>query len=371
MKILHIMYYDAKFTETIIGFYNKFFYEHQILLINTPLNKQEKLKNYSNIFLETVSPHSINDNLNVYSYLKHFDQIVLHSLNLSTFLLMFLLFTNKIKKFIWIEWGKDLYDWRDNQQKLIIRFIKNRINYLFRHKIPYFIAIFPPDIDVYKQFFKNSQAKIFYAPYTGYPDGNKGKAYNTTRKLSDIINKKETLYVQIGHNAMLSLNHIEVLDALKDFSKENIRIILPLSYGNKEYADKVELYAKELFGDKVICLREFLPPNEYFDIVNKVSICIFNTQRQCALGNIHHMIFRNVKLFMPQDSVMFNYFNSRGVPIYKFEDIGKMDFKEFTSDVSIQDMSKFNNYIDELTNYDKKISLWKNIYDEIEKDYKK
>lgn len=372
MKFLHIMYYDSKFTENIIRFYNQFFFKkHQILVINTPLNKLEKLKKHSNIFLENVVPYSINDNLKVYSYFQHFDRVILHSLNLSTFLLILLLLRNKIKNFIWIEWGKDLYDWQDNQQNRIIGLIKNKVNYLFRYKIPNFIAIFPPDIDVYKQTFKNSKTKTFYAPYTGYPDGFKDQFYDSTRKLSDIINKKETLYIQIGHNAMPTLNHIEVLNALKHFSNENIKIILPLSYGNKEYADKVENYAKQLFSDKVICLRNFLSPDKYFDIIDKVSICIFNTQRQCALGNIHHMIFRNTKLFMPQDSVMFRYFNGRGVPIYSFDGIEKMDFKEFTSDVVIRDINNFNNYIEELTNYERKVALWKNIYDEIEKDCKK
>lgn len=48
-----------------------------------------------------------------------------------------------------------------------------------------------------------------------------------------------------------------------------------------------------------------------------------------------------------------------------------MDFKEFTSDVVIRDINNFNNYIEELTNYERKVALWKNIYDEIEKDCKK
>ena len=366
MKFIHCMILEEKFTSRISLFYDRYFInkKHIIYYFSNANNTTItfKLENiYSDIF-KNYKYNIFNIIKNVYKF-KKCDFIILHSLFFNEFYkVIFLIYPNLMKKLVWIEWGYDLYT-STTQRNFIRRIIHN----YFCSKIPYFIAIFPPDIDVYKQIFKNSKAKIFYAPYTGYPDGNKGKVYDNTRKLSDIISKKETLYIQIGHNAMSTLNHIEVLDALKHFSRENIRIILPLSYGDKKYADKVEKYAKQIFAEKVTCLREFLPPNEYFEIINKVSICIFNTKRQCALGNIHHMIFHNVKLFMPQDSVMFNYFNNRGVPVYKFEDIEKMDFKEFTRDIVIKDMSKFNNYIDELTDYDRKISLWKNIYDEIEK----
>lgn len=370
MKFVHCMILEEKFTKNISSFYDKYFNhgDHSIYYfsrkndksINFPFAciKYKIFKNYKYNVLDIVK------NIN---QLRNADFIVLHSLFFNEFYkIIFLLWPRIIKKLIWIEWGYDLYTLTKQNN-----FIRRTMHKIFCKKIPYFIAIFPPDIDVYKQTFKNSKAKIFYAPYIGYPDGNKGKSYDSTRKLSDIINKKETLYIQIGHNAMPTLNHIEVLNALKHFSNENIKIILPLSYGNKEYADKVENYAKQLFSDKVICLRNFLSPDKYFDIIDKVSICIFNTQRQCALGNIHHMIFRNTKLFMPQDSVMFRYFNGRGVPIYSFDGIEKMDFKEFTSDVVIRDINNFNNYIEELTNYERKVALWKNIYDEIEKDCKK
>ena len=374
MKYLHIMHYDIKFTESVIAFYNRFFQKnHSICLLNNISKAEEYNKKYDiEILNYNIVPKNIRLNIKFLNKIKKYDFIVFHYLNIPTLTQSLILFIIKqvMNKFIWIEWGADLYNFRD-EGNTIKEYIKNKINYLFRSKIPNFIAIFPPDIDVYKQTFKNSKTKTFYAPYTGYPDGFKDQFYDSTRKLSDIINKKETLYIQIGHNAMPTLNHIEVLNALKHFSNENIKIILPLSYGNKEYADKVENYAKQLFSDKVICLRNFLSPDKYFDIIDKVSICIFNTQRQCALGNIHHMIFRNTKLFMPQDSVMFRYFNGRGVPIYSFDGIEKMDFKEFTSDVVIRNINNFNNYIEELTNYERKVALWKNIYDEIEKDCKK
>lgn len=384
MKFLHIIFYDKKFTISIVRFYNKFFHneKHTILIINFNcsiiIKKELEIMNSKllNIKFLNIKPYSLSDNIKLLTVIRNYDCVILHSLKLSILSQIFILFNKSMKKnkIAWIEWGGDLYDFPNNTDGLLKSYIKNKIGTIFRNKIDKFIAIFPPDINLFNKKFNLCNVKTFYAPYIGYPDKYKEIFCDTERKLSNVINKKEPLYIQIGHNAMTYLNHKEVLEALEHFSKENIKIILPLNYGAKgyfKYADEVEAYAKKIFGEKVICLKQFLPLNEYFDIIDKVSICIFNTQRQCALGNIHHMIFRNTKLFMPQDSVMFRYFNGRGVPIYSFDGIEKMDFKEFTSDVVIRDINNFNNYIEELTNYERKVALWKNIYDEIEKDCKK
>lgn len=369
MKFVHCMILEEKFTKGVSHFYDRYFAKknHTIYYFSS---KNDSVVNFQllniNYKILKKSKYNLKRIFEQINQLKKYDYIVFHSLFINEFYKIFFLLQPKLmKKIIWIEWGYDLYT-RTKHRNLIRRMLHN----YFCSKIPNFIAIFPPDIDVYKNIFKNSNTRIFYAPYIGYPPGYQGKFYDPSKKISDIIKSNDTIYIQIGHNAMPSLNHIEVLYELKRYAKENIKIILPLSYGENEiYIDKVEKCAKELFGEKAVCLRKFLSSSDYFNIVNKVSIAIFNTERQCALGNIYHMIFNNVKLYMPRNSVMFKYFNEKGVPVTSFEDIKKMNFEEFVEDVIINDVNKFDKFIYELIDYDSKVKLWEKIYNEIENNY--
>ena len=48
-------------------------------------------------------------------------------------------------------------------------------------------------------------------------------------------NHNSCINIQIGHPSTQVLNHIEVLEDLYKFRDENIRIYIPLSYGDEEY----------------------------------------------------------------------------------------------------------------------------------------
>ena len=158
---------------------------------------------------------------------------------------------------------------------------------------------------------------------------------------------------------------MRVLDKIKHLSQENIKILLPLSYGDMEYGDMVQKYAEELFPKKVICLREMLPKEEYFKLINRVDIAIFETTRQIALGNINRMIFRNVKLYLSKDGVMYDYFLENGIPLQDTETLNNITIEELKERVRSHDILSFNNYIKGLSDLDQKICLWQNIYNKL------
>lgn len=162
------------------------------------------------------------------------------------------------------------------------------------------------------------------------------------------------------------MNHIRVLKNLSKFKDENIRIILPLSYGGtKEYADEVVDYAEREFPGKVISLRKFMPKEEYFKLIEKVGIAIFDTDRQCALGNIERLVFRNVKVFLSENGVMYRYFSDLGVPVQKCESIDKLSFKEFVEQPPIKNKENFMNYIKSLSCIDQTVEKWTYIYESL------
>ena len=69
------------------------------------------------------------------------------------------------------------------------------------------------------------------------------------------------------------LNHIKALKALEKFKDENIKIVLPLSYsGDKQYLEEIYKYLECVFKGKYIVLKDFIPKEEYFKILENFKI---------------------------------------------------------------------------------------------------
>ena len=367
MKTIHIMRKE-KFTKSISEFYDKYFANdgHTILylregqetMLNDSLSIEQK---------EMFWDSSVKSTVKLLNIVKKYDCIVLHSLFLDDKAKgLFLLNRSVMKKLIWIEWGFDLYSWR-GEWTGINKAIHEYLNTTFRTKVYAMVGIFPPDCDYYRNEYPESKTKVFYAPYCSAKVAKELQDYTPYRQLRESREKGQEIYIQVGHNAMESLNHKEVLDSLKHFAEEKIKIFLPLSYGNDndKYATEVAEYAEKLFPGKVRALKDFMKADEYFELMKRIDIAIFDTQRQCGLGNINRMVCRNVKLYMPKDSVMYKYFRENGVPIQDFNDIENLSFQEFISDFEITDQEEFDKFILHFSDMPAKVEKWKNIYNSV------
>ena len=130
--------------------------------------------------------------------------------------------------------------------------------------------------------------------------------------LAEKVRNGDCINILIGHSCDPNLNHIEVLEDLLKFKDENIKIYIPLSYGIMANGDQVERKAKDLFGDKVFCLREMMDRDQYLDFLATIDIAIFNTQRQIGLGNLAPLRYMGKKLFIPAGSVCINILDLKG-----------------------------------------------------------
>ena len=141
----------------------------------------------------------------------------------------------------------------------------------------------------------------------------------------------DEVYIQIGNSATETNAHIEILKALQKFKEENIRILIPLAYGDKEYANKVAKYGKEIFGEKVLIISEYLPFEKYIaECISQIDVGIFAMDRQQALGNICMLGLNGSKLYFKRDSQLDDYFkNELNCEIYYIDDIKNQSFEEF------------------------------------------
>ena len=377
MKILHLMNGKEKFTKSVVDLYNENFInaEHEICYLK--INEESTCRR-----MEIAIPqheisfggdlvYNLRKNIELLSLMKKFDYIVLHSFCINNFLTLYLFLRRNFCKnhVVWIEWGADLYEFSIKENPNLKNKIAYYIRKTVREDVNSVVCIFPPDCEVYRKKFQKSKADIYYAPYIGSRSSyGINKTYSTKCRLTTTISKNEPVYIQVGHNGQKQLNHLEALKILTKYKDENIRLFLPLSYcGEKEYVNSIIEYLEKFFPNKYVILKDFMPKDEYFELLDRIDIAIFNTYRQTALSNIYRMIRNNVKLYMPNGSVMKEYFCSYGIPISGIEEIRKMSFEGFVARPDWEKIDGPRKFIEQLDDFDERLRLWQNFYNKLRK----
>lgn len=378
MKILHLMIGKEKFTDGVACLYNENFdcSEHEICYLmkegqSTCIRNDISIPQYE-LYLREGKIGEKKYSTEVVSLMKKFDYTVLHSFCIDRFSSLYLYLHKEFCKqhIIWIEWGFDLYDFQIQDKPSLKNRISFHVKKQVRNNVNSVVCIFPPDRDYFKNRFPKSKARIFYAPYISGKTSTRQYEYQPTiSRLKETKENSEHIYIQIGHNAQKQLNHLKALKVLSKFKDENIKLVLPLSYcADQPYIDQISQYLEDIFPGKYIILKDFMPMDEYFKIVRRIDIAIFYTYRQTALSNIYEMINNNVKLFLPEGSVMKEYFCSLGIPIGAIESIQNQDFQQFTSNIEWEKISGPKEFIDSLNDYDRQLKYWIDIYVELRRE---
>jgi dTDP-N-acetylfucosamine:lipid II N-acetylfucosaminyltransferase len=263
--------------------------------------------------------------------------------------LLFWQFNKKIlSRSTWIIWGFDLYAFQKTET------IRNRFyERLRRSVIPSFpeIAAFVEEDAVLARKVYNSSAK--YIPIL-YP-------IPVETKLLDIPCRRESsINILIGNSADPGNRHFEIIDMLARFSKENISVWCPLSYGGTQaYRNEVAEKGERVFGTKFHAMLQMMSPSKYAEILCTIDIAVMNHRRQQGLGNILSLLYLGKKVFLRSDTSSYQFFIRNKCLIYNTSDIDKMTYQQFTGplpdDHSNRDYSAF---IMSEENYYK---LWSNL----------
>lgn len=331
---LHILH-DDKFTDGAIRQFERY-YPHQNIYVvllyagsdlkDTPLNTPAQIFKIRDAELKNKIYHIIRTN-NVENLFIHY----LDNFKASI--------TNKILerfslKFYWIFYGGDLYGYLQQyrgyhilddpgllQKKNMLQRIIRELKYLLwfrktiRHtmfkafgQVDYFCFWNEYDFELYQSYFKNNAV---FKPFIYYHAlGN--PAFSGKEK-EDII--------LINHSASFSGNHLYIFRLLNrlGFSDTRYSLLIPLSYGNKEYADIVEDDAIRLFGEKAEILRDFMPIVQYQQKLSKVKVAIFGMKRQEAAGNIFQLLNMGAKVFLREENTVLKWLRNRDFVVFSVE----------------------------------------------------
>lgn len=304
MSIVHIFKStNKKFYEPYIEFINTNFNINNHFFIIEKYGKNSK-KNLNKINVEYISLFQY---FRLIKGLYTSEKIILHAL-MSPRLVLILFFQPwLLKKCYWVIWGSDLYYYvtrKKNVNSSITEFLRKNIIKNMRGLITHIKG----DYELAKQWY-GAKGNYYYSFM--YPSNLwKEKALNET------MDHNGQVTIQIGNSADPSNMHIEVFEKLQIYRNEDIRIICPLSYGNKEYAREVEKQGRAIFGNKFLSLSEFVAFEKYIELLSGIDIAIFNHRRQQGLGNITTLLGLGKKVYIREEITTWKFCKEHNLKVY-------------------------------------------------------
>lgn len=173
--------------------------------------------------------------------------------------------------------------------------IKRKVMPLFDIIVP----IIPQDFELLQKQYP-VEAKMFHLNYISPSIQHTG------------LNSTAGQNILLGNSASFSNNHFEVIDLLSQMDIENRKVIIPLSYGNKTYAKRVSSYANDKLGHLAHPILDFLPFEQYAELLSSCNVLVLNHYRQQAMGNIVHGFMNGMRVCLSSKSPVYTFLNEKG-----------------------------------------------------------
>jgi len=330
-KILHLFGWDKKFVLPYIKFVRQNFDEtaHGFIIYgknagDDPIPAGENVVYY---------PSVIKNILRLLAQLRGARIIILHGLFSSHLFYILALHPWVLKKCYWAIWGGDLYihksikkDWRSRKSEWLRRFVISRLGHFITH--------IEGDYKLAQQWYgaKGQWHECFMYPSNLY------KSYPIQDKEHNAVN------ILVGNSSDPSNHHLEILEMLKAYRDQSIKIYVPLSYGDQQHAQVVSKYGYENFGDVFIPLTEFISFDKYLELLSGIDIAIFNHRRQQGMGNTTTLLGLGKKVYMRSDVTPWAMFMSIGVKIF---DVAEFNLELIEIDVRRANEEHIKNYFSE------------------------
>ena len=350
-KIVHIVQFDKKFTLSYYRFFeakmesyqHKYFYvdkvnDEEYLSEQLPDNSLLFLfgrKNMTSFKLEITDAYRIIVSGVFSSYIpllipkKYRNKVILHF------------------------WGGDYTQYRENS---LIKKIKKIYMASFINDCRCIVNLIDSEYTDFKEIFKSSKNHSS-ARFPALRE--KPFDYNKIIEETSVVAHR----IIVGNYATPSNHHIEVFEVLQKFSNMDLEIHCPLAYGDKSYCDKVITEGKKIFGDKFHSYTVMQAPEDYVKLLATCEIGIFNNDRQQALGNIKKLLLLGKKVYIRNDTPMWEWFKKNEVQVFNVSELMGITYIDlFKFDKSLGE--KNAKHLSLKLNIDTTIKEWENVLED-------
>jgi len=330
--IAHIAVGD-KFIEPFIQFIENHFDSKDHLFLISPMALY-KVKPRSNVVMLDERMGRLRKMAEWSKAMNKADKIILHGLFDIRVINLLCLQPWLLKKCYWVMWGGDLYHYklrgrgiRSDIQEAKRAFVIKRMGHL--------VTYIKGDYELAQKWYC---AKGEYHTCLMYPS-NLYKDYVVSPKQGDTVN------ILVGNSADPTNNHAEIFEKLMPNKDQNIRIICPLSYGIAEYSDRIVKLGAKLFGDKFSPLLDFMPFENYMELLGQIDVAVFAHKRQQAMGNTITLLGLGKKIYMRSDVTSWTIFNEQGIKVF---DVDKLDLKPIEEDLRKKNQARIKSIFNEV-----------------------
>jgi len=154
--------------------------------------------------------------------------------------------------------------------------------------------------------------------------------------------------ILLGNSSTPSNNHLKIFEHI--YLSKNQKMIVPLTYGDEKYREKIISHGNQQFEESFVPLVEFTTLNQFINKLQSCQYTIMGHYRQQAFGTILIMLLAGSKLFLYRKNPLYLWLKEKGVFIYSIEEQLSKELKSpLTKTQKKENKTTISKLIDEAT----------------------
>ena len=281
-------------------------------------------------------------------FMKNADRIHCHGLFHVPTIVYLAMHPKVARKTVWGIWGHDLYSLIYPHKEL-----KWKIVGIFRRLAVKNIGSVSTNVEGDCRLLEETMGRKYRYFKTRFSPAAVANVYEM------VTGKKDgTLNILLGNSATVSNRHREAIDALVRFADHDMRVYVPLSYGNNNYRDSVIAYGREKLGDKFVPMVDFMPHEDYYKFLATIDVAVFAHDRQQAIGNIMPLLYAGKKVYIRSDISTWDCLvGEYGLKMFDYLKLSDEDFDSFAANPT--DVKEQQALINEMTDEAKYVEAYR------------
>lgn len=189
---------------------------------------------------------------------------------------------------------------------------------------------------------------------------NSSLAYDSGIIVESNDKRNKTLNIMVGYSANKAIDHILAFKLLEKFKDEDVNIICPLSYmGDENYINEVVKTGRNIFGEKLTVLSEFLNNEDYSRLLSSVDIGVFPISVNCGWTTIFSLLKGGKKIYITSVNSYREIFKYN-VTVFDIDEIKSVDYQQFkdnkVSEINIEEIQRY------ITASEQNMFTWSKLY---------
>ena len=275
-------------------------------------------------------------------------QIIVHSFFIYINII-YILFPFLLSKSFLVLWGGDLYFYFNRTKNLknkVIEFLRKIVLSKWINIITYINE----DFNNFRNWYNLNAIQHNCIMYPSNVFSIEYRNFKHNNLNSDKVN------LMIGNSAIPENRHEFALKVIKDCLFVNTTIYCPLSYGDRQYANKISQLGVSYFGERFNSLFDYMDKEIYLMFLSKMDIILMLQERQAGMGNIIQLLGLGKKI----------YFNSFAPHFIFLRDLGFIvfDFGDFNAEkLSFEDVENNSKLVEKYFAYNNLVYQWNKIFE--------